>query len=1070
MSTIVEVIRTYGGTVDKFTGVGLMALFGAPITHENDPERALRAALDLQPSLEPLRQQIRATHGFDLQIRIGINTGWVVAGKIGNGHHTEYTVMGDAVDLASSLEKTAEPGTVLVSVETYHRTRPHFEFQAISSPGLEPGPAQTYRLLTFLAEDQTTPSLPDLDVPMVGRSHEIARLQEALAVVRDTHQRRIVLITGEAGVGKSRIVAEFRHMLDSSDIKVYQGACSALTQASPLFMVTAILRDLLKLSHAASNEDQQQVLRSYLQRHNLGSDDTYPYLLHALGLKQSDPRLKARLDLLDAAMLQRQTHSALRKVFLTEASLTPVALIFEDLHWLDAASRNFLEFLFQTTEDAPLLILLIARPDADKTVLNQLTAAADQQPQQLEKLKLQALSTTEGRLLIDQLIVQTSHNASMLKRQITGRAEGNPFYMEEIVRMLIDHGGLQRRPESSVWEVMPAAEKLLNQIPGTVKGLVLARLDRLPESVRQTLQRAAVIGTSFPASLLSALTEMSPRTMEAHLDELVARQFLRPQSFRSEPGYSFRHALLQETVYSTLLKRTRRPIHSRVAQAVEQSSAWQPDEKTEALAYHFLESTEPARALPHVIRAAENAARRCAHETAIDYYRQAIRLLPREPGENPAEYFRVRTGLGRSLKYIGELHDSSQVLSESLHALWRSRLAEKPGPLCSILTENLQLLSDIRQREGAYGEAMAYLEAGLQVLGEAGPRKQPRLWRSLLDRMAWIRFRQGQLDEASSLALKATVDTKPEQANDPVIFASLYNTLGTIAWQQGALDKAVTYVRQSLRLHEDAGYSWGKAVAYTNLALFYDGLGDWPTALEYSDQAFSLQEMVGDRHHQIINLNNSGQLRLRMGEHEVALKALETGLGQARALGDVWGTALCHVGLAELYLIQSRLEEAKSHAEAGRDIADDIGSYDIQSQARRFLALILAYDGTDLQASLELAEQALTLAQEAKLFAEEANCYRTLGIIYGRIGRPEEAQDHLQASIHLTQAQKDPYRHGLALMDLGYLYLEMIRAEPEPQDERQTKARLAFSEAAENFRRLGADYDLDLAQIALDSL
>ena len=519
MSTLVEVVRQYGGTIDKFTGDGLMALFGAPVAHENDPERAVRAALQMQQALEPWQLQIKDEHGLALQIRIGVNTGWVIAGKVGNDFHMEYTVIGDTVNLASRLEAAAEPGTILVSTETYQRTRRLVEYCPLppfSVKGI-PEPVQAYRPQGLLEQPQEVVGLPDLQVPMVGRAQLFGQLQEAMVAVRHSHHSRIVLVTGEAGLGKSRLVAEFRRTMVRSDIKVYQGSCSPYAHTRPLALLADLVRQLVDLSDAAPADFQRQALQEYLGRYNLVTDEVMPYLLHVLGLEQVDPRHKARLDQLDATMRQQQTHTALRQLFVAAARLTPTVLIFEDLHWIDSASRDFLEYFIQSTDEVPLLLILVSRQAERQTILQSLISAAEQEPERLVDLQLQPLTEAERQLLIDELLKHTTTEATALKRRIAERAEGNPFYAEEIIRMLIDQGGLQPSNPTGRWEVTDQAEELLDQIPGTVKGLILARIDRLPESVRQTLQKGALIGTTFPVSLLQALNGMSIKTMGVHL-------------------------------------------------------------------------------------------------------------------------------------------------------------------------------------------------------------------------------------------------------------------------------------------------------------------------------------------------------------------------------------------------------------------------------------------------------------------------------------------------------------------------------------------------------------------------
>jgi predicted ATPase len=584
--------------------------------------------------------------------------------------------------------------------------------------------------------------IPGLQVPMVGRVSDLARLQEALTNVRQHGHSHIILLTGQAGLGKSRLVAEFRRALDSAQTRVYQGNCLTYARSTSFHVVAELLRSLLHLSETDPDEQQQQAVQTYLDQLNLTQTDIVPYLLHVLDLPQPQPQVEDRLRLLEPAMLQRQTHAALRQLLLAEARLAPTVLIFEDLHWMDPASRDFLQYLIQTIGDVPLLLILVSREAERETILQPLLAVARQEPERLVDLSLAALSAREGQALADHIIPQTSSEAQTLKQQIVARAEVNPFYVEEIIRMLIDQGGLQRATPNDTWQVTAQANQLLQTVPGTVKGLILARFDRLPESLRWLLQKAAVLGSSFPTSLLHQLAGASPAGTAVQLSQLEARQFLTASPFRSQPSYAFQHALLQETIYHTLLKRDRRQIHLQVAQTIEASALWPLEEQAELLAYHYAESNSPAQALPHLITAAGNAARRCAYETAIRHYRRAITLLPAQPDDLSPDFFQVRLGLGRSLKFVGEFSAASEVLSEVLDHLRSSDLAARSTTWQPLLVEGLRQLADVQQRAGRYDEALTHLETGLQVLGKAAPQDEPRLRRALLDRMAWIRFRQ----------------------------------------------------------------------------------------------------------------------------------------------------------------------------------------------------------------------------------------------------------------------------------------------------------------------------------------
>ena len=1069
LQILVEVIYKYEGVIDKFTDGGLQALFGAPMAHENDPERAIRAALEMQTALEPWQTHLKQETGLEFQLRLGLNTGQVIAGQVGNDLHMDYTVIGETVNLAALLEASAEPDTILVSAETFKHTRSQFEFKQVPSLTADwlEEPAQPFQVVSLRDKPGWRKLTSDFQAHMIGRAKFLSRLHDALAGVGWQGRSRVALITGEAGLGKSRLVSEFCRVSAQSGAKVYRGGCSNYAQSAPLWVVGSLLRDILGISETSSGQIQRETLRTYLDKIDLAHDEIYPYLLHVLGLDHTDPQVEGLIQLLDATMLQRQTHAALRQLFLTAARPGPTVLVFEDLHRIDPASKDFLDYLLFTTLEEPLMLVLVSRETERETVIRPLVTAVVSEPDRLLDLQLQPLSEAESHSLVDQIISQNSSEAWTLKQHIVSRAVGNPFYVEEISRMLIDQGGLVRREDDSSWQVTPKANELINTVPGTVKGLILARFDRLPENIRQMLQKAAIVGSEFPVSLIEVLHGPGPDVAALHLDELEKRQFLSSKPFRSEAGYMFCHALIQETIYSTLLKSGRRKIHTKIAQAIEVSTLWLPEEQAEVLAYHYTESSNPAKAVPYLITAAENAARRCAYETTIDHYRQAMALQADSSEPADASYFKIRIGLGSALKFIGEFAAAAQILSATLQQVWSWDKAVEPRALASMLVDCLYQLADIRQREGAYDEAQHFLDMGLQTLGADAAELYPKPWRSLLDRMAWIRFRQGQLDEALSLAGQATVDLSPIETDDPCMLASLYNTLGGVSWQQGNLDSAISYVEQSLQLYESIGYMWGVAVAYGNLGILYYSRGSWAKAANYYEQAYAVQQVIGNPEGQAVSFDNLGLLYMGMGEHDSAQKELESGLKIRQRLGDAWGTAQSHVNLAQLYLTRTQFSEAGRHVEAALELADSIGSTEIQIEARWIKALLLAEKGT-LAPGLQTADEALEMARTAGHLEKEADVLRALGMLRLQAGQYEAAESALRTSADLSEQHNDPYRQGQTLLEIGRLYHYLADVDPTERDNWHAKAVVVLDQAADRFELLGAAYDLRLTQSLLN--
>jgi predicted ATPase/class 3 adenylate cyclase/Tfp pilus assembly protein PilF len=1063
-----EVIYQYEGTVDKFTSDGLLALFGLPVTHENDPERAVRAALEMHHAAEPLRRRFKRDHGLEVQVRIGVHTGSVIAGQIGNDLHMEYTVVGDTLNLAWRLQRAAEPGTVAVSFATYQRTRPIFKYRPLppfEAEG-ESDLVRAFHPLEVRVEPGQIRGLPRLQVPMVGRTHALDQLGNALTRVLQGDGSQIALITGEAGIGKSRLVAEFAQTIDQSNVRLLQGSCVTYARSKPLWLVVNLLRDVLDLSETDSARVQCVSLRACIDQLGLDGDSVFPYVFNVLGLAGEDAPIPARLSRLDNTVLQKLTHSALREVLLAEARQRPSVLVFEDLHWVDLASRNFLEYLIQSIDDAPLLLILVSRDAERDTVLKPLIAAAEKRRHPLVDIELEPLTSREGQMLIDRLIEQPGETADALKRYIVERAEGNPYYAEEIIRMLIEQGSLTA--ENELRQPAPEALEMVKAVPGTLSGLIMARFDRLSQDLRQVLQKVAVFGLSFPVSLVEDLNGSCPEEIAARLRALEERQFLVAAPFREREGYAFRHALVQEVVYNTLLRRDRQRLHEEIGRSIETSADWSPDELTETIAYHFVRGANPSLAVPYLIAAGENAARRCAYETAQQHFRQALTLMQEGSAHYDEQLSKAQIGLGQALKFMGEFREAAEILEDAFRNLLHQSMLVDSISLLPHLVQGLRELADIRLREGALDEAVAHLQSGLDALGDEVAQRHPQLVRVLVDRLAWVRFRQGQLEEAFALASSATLDLASGNEDDPLTLASLHNTLGGIFWQWGDLSAAAEYVQRSLEAYQRVGYTWGMSIAYTNLGVLHFAQGLWPQAVEYYQQAYTLRRENGYLPEQALSLNNLGDVHMAMGHHAQARQDLEESLAVSRRLGEDFGVALALIGLGRLAVVEGRFDDGAAHIRQALRLSEAIGE-DQLVETRWLWALIQAERG-DLPDGIETAEQALALAREAGLTQAEADCRRVLGDLRARAGEVVEAEALLREAIDAYLQVNAPYGRGLALLELGRVYHRSAQNEDTARGEWQAKSLAAYNAAVEQFESLGASHDLLRAQTALSQL
>ncbi|MCA9932571.1 MAG: tetratricopeptide repeat protein [Ardenticatenaceae bacterium] len=913
------------------------------------------------------------------------------------------------------------------------------------------------------------PRLRGIQGAFIGREPVLQQLLAAVDAVRQAGEPAAVLLSGDSGVGKSRLVLELRKVLQGQagrGTAVYEGWSLSYARSRPYWVTANILRSLIGVTDNDPATTQFDSLRAYLQELDLWVEDVWPYLTYLLGLKQDDAEGDLRLRVSDAGMLQRLTFAALRRVVLAEAALTPVVIVFEDLHWIDATSGEFLQHLIQSAAHVPLLLLLVSRNGVDE-ILGPLTAVMQQTGMPFNHIALAPLTASDGYELVTQLLHPAAPEVDDLKTDIARRAAGNPFYTEEIIRILIEEDGLVQ--QDGVWQPSETASDLLSQIPDTLRGLILARFDSLAVEVRQTLQKAAVFGAEFPLSLLAQLYDGDPAILQAHLREAEDRLFLLPQSFGDQPGCVFRHSLIQETIYETLLPQEQRQLHERIALIIETGTQWTPDEKVELLAYHYDRSTQTDRAIHYLLEAADNAARRYANETAVHHYRHILTLLDTPSNTYNSTYFRTRIGLGQSLKQLGEFNEAREILSDALQAFLRWSIVAESSDLLPLLVNGLRELADVYVREGTYEEAIFHLEAGVEALGDVGREEHTDIWLGLVERLAFVRMRQGQLDSAFALAHMGTTEIDIRKAQDLVAVADLYNTLGGITWQQGNLDEAIFYVGQSLEPYNRLGYVWGTANAYSNLGVLYAQQGKWHKTLTYWEQALQLRQEIGDIQRQALSLANLAQLRLQMGDFAQAQADLAESQRIFERLGDNWGLTEVHATQGELALLQGDVAGSSQHVDASLKLAREVGSQDSQAHALRIRALVEAARG-DVAQGLQTAVESLNIANPLGLTDLAADSSRTLGVLYLAEGNTQEAETRLRESLEMSRQIRDPYRQGLALLELGGLYRALSRHAVPGQEGQYKQTQQVLQEAIGLFRRLGAAHDLIRAEELLAEL
>ncbi|MBN1138814.1 MAG: AAA family ATPase [Anaerolineae bacterium] len=670
---LVPVVEKYGGTVDKFIGDEIMALFGAPIAHEDDPVRALRAALEMMDELETFNQQ----HSTALGLHFGINTGAVIAGGLGTRERQDYTVMGDAVNVASRLEDISERGEILAGPDTYRLTAPLFEFETMVPVQVKgkAEPVPVYRLLAAKAVPGRVRGIAGLESPLVGRKTEFQALQQAVKRLR-TGVGGIVTLVGGAGLGKSRLVAELSHSpFVMSRVNWIEGRCLSYGASVAYLLWLDILRGLLGVTADAAPVAVRAALREQTQTLCPDRfDDMFPYLARLMSLPL-EAKCQALVSDLDGEKLKSATFRAMETLIESATRHRPLVIVCEDLHWADPTSLALLEQLLALIDRVPVLFICLFRPEREHGCW-QLRENIDRDYDHCHTaLWLDPLSIAESTTLVGNLL-RVEGLPHPLRKRILSHAEGNPFYVEEIIRSLIDDGAIVHDEATGQWRAMCDVAAIA--IPDTLHGVLMARIDRLQEESKRVLQQASVIGRLFFYRVLAEIAQEQQR-LDDHLLTLQREEMIHERARTPELEYSFKHQLTQEAAYNGLLKQERRAFHRQVAETLERLFPERIEEQVGLLAYHWERAEEPEKATAYLLQAGDQARLAYAHQEAIDYYQRALPFLKK--GQEYGQAARTLMKLGLTYHTAFDFARSRQAYEEGFALLKQEGEIREAAPL-----------------------------------------------------------------------------------------------------------------------------------------------------------------------------------------------------------------------------------------------------------------------------------------------------------------------------------------------------------------------------------------------------
>lgn len=849
---MIKPVYTYEGTVARLMGDGILAFFGAPLAHEDDPQRAVMAALDMLASIDGYREKIKQTWGIDFNLRVGINTGLVVVGAVGSDLRMEYTALGDAINLAARMEQTAEPGTVQIAYDTHKLVKPLFDFEelgGIAVKGKEE-PVQAYRVLGRKGSAGRVRGIEGLHADLVGREVELETMCNLVADLRQG-VGRIVCVLGDAGMGKSRLISETR-----ASFEKLPGTESSWYETTSLSYETnqayGLFQRLIRRVSGITFDDAPRMMQKKLA----GLTDDLPeaqraratQLFEALfGLSSSNGGPP-----LEGETFKRELGESMLAWWRVWFSKQPTVLVFDDMHWSDSASIDLLKELLPLTTEIGLVMICAFRGDRSAPAWQIKNLADDEFHHRYTQVSLGPLSHSESNELVNRLLT-VADIPDGLRENILDKSDGNPFFIEEVVRTLIDN------------EVVVAEERIIDglpvrywvaqsdgsdfSIPDNLQALLAARMDRLEEATRATLQLASVIGRNFYLRVLQAVDETSPE-VDKHVSTLLRLDMIRESARVPEIEYAFRNPLTQEAVYRTILLKRRREFHRRVGEAMEQLYADRLDGFYGLLAHHFTLAEERDKAIMHCRLAAQQAIKVYAYGEAEKNLRAALELT--QPGVQDEIHLVLLEELADVCRLVRDFSVAIALYQEALR-IWEVLPAHEDiialrlnRKIVEIATDTKWSVDEKSYRE--YGrismESQASLVVGIEALSDK--QAHPETVRSLvvLSIDAWRIQSPPDWESAHRFAQAAV--TMAENLDDPVLLSRALGALANVLDGRSLLREHVAVAQRRLVISQDEAFDDQREKIDTlrgnGVALLY--VGEYDRAMPYLEEAARLATVI----------------------------------------------------------------------------------------------------------------------------------------------------------------------------------------------------------------------------------
>jgi len=1013
-------VYKYEGIIDKLTGDGIMALFGAPISHENNAERAVRAAIDMQIEIAQMSRQLEETLQESLKLRVGIHSGSVIVGGIGTNLMMDYTAIGDTVNLARRIEEASPSGAVLISEAVYRHVRAFFNCQQVSvlnAKGITQ-PVIAYRVVGPNTRPSKLRGIDNLRAPMVGRNSELLMIKQVAQNMLKSKRSYTTIISGEAGIGKSRLKEEFTASLDQSAFYILEGS-SLVYRHVAYWVFREILFSYLKIPSNTPVLPARQKL-SHVMYRLMGDEakENLPFLEHLMGLPYSDSSIAEKINGLTAEQLREQIYLAMQDFFFLEAKKRPIILVLDDFHWADQASIDLLRYLLESLHESPIHFLIISRIVEENNFGAVTTWAEKNLAECFRWIELEALKKDEIAKLL-YLLISIPKFPSRLSDKILERSSGNPLFLEETLRMLIDEQIIQH--QDNQWVVVQEGDTGSLGIPTSLLELVLARFDRLDTLQRFILQIASVIGKDFSMPVLSAVTQklgISTKELHQSIDQLLQREYIFVVEGSYDSDYSFRHILMSDAIYSTMLRKERNILHGEIADTIESLYANQLDEQIDILANHYRWSPNREKALHYLILAGQKADRNQLNEQSRNHYEEAYQILSTIE-HKPFQAYQVNHGLGDVHVFCGEYPEARKFYKKATQILINNQPKEHIAEIGSLFRKTARTY----ERQGNYDEALQYLSKAEKTIHNSQEPllvEQAEVWNDI----AWIHFRRGNFLEAGNLLEKALVLAL--ESDSSAVIASIYNRLAGVAYNQGDWDNTTAYLRESIKIRESSRDLSGLSTSFNNLAGLEIELGQLNNALENLIRSNELKKRLGQTEGVAMTLNNLGWLQIQRGEFASAKKYLYESYEITTKIGytSLEGEVLKNLG--ELFLTTKDWVKAEEKLKSAIKALKELNAVDQLIDTYRLLGE-LSININDSTKAIEYAKIVEQLTQKQisktdKLSAiQQGEVLRFRGMLAIHLRNWDSAKSYLRESKETFQKLSSRLYQGRTLTQMGFM-------------------------------------------------